>query len=102
MLTCQFVHMSVFLGTACEVVRRSCWRKDNGTILGVRLLLSCIRSSAGFHQELIMFQLSNVKSLCQIKLHHVNETASLIVKTDSSWLSVNTLRDQTEVTVNSR
>lgn len=38
MLTCQFVHMSVFLATACEVVRRSCCGKDNGPMLRLHLL----------------------------------------------------------------
>lgn len=99
MLSCQFVHMSVFLATVCEVVRRSCWRKDNGLMLGVHLLLPILAPQQAFIRSLSSFELSTVKSLCQIKLHNANKKASLVVQTDYSWLSMNIAKDQTEITV---
>lgn len=77
--------MSVFLGTACEVVRRSCWRKDNGPMLGVRLL-PVFGPQQAFIRNSLSLELSTLKSSFQIKLHNVNETSGLVVQTDTSWL----------------
>ena len=65
-------------------------RKDNGPKLGVRLLLPVLAPQQAFIRNSSLFELSTVKScLCQINLHNVNETDSLVVTTDSSWLSMN-------------
>lgn len=94
MLTCQFVHMSVFLGTVCEVVRRSCCGKDNGPTLGVCLLPPIFSPQQAFIRNSSSFKLSTVKSLYQIKVHNVNETTSLVVHTDSLCRSMNNVETE--------
>lgn len=51
---------SFFLATAYEVVRRSCWRKDNGLMLGIHLLPPILALQLAFIMSLSPFELSTV------------------------------------------
>lgn len=89
MLTCQFVHMSVFLATACEVVRRSCCGKDNGPMLRLHLLPLILDPQQAFIRSCHRLNY-------QIKLQNKNET-SIAVQKDCSGLVLFKIKNNKQV-----